>query len=130
MANTVRIVFKSYLPKPGFDTSGQTTQYKQEVRGEIQVSSYNAATGETLTPAQLDLFSIDYLKLEVKDPIKAPGKPPRHAAWNETNNLFYVFDHANDGTTPDAKVIEVAQGTAVTVCFNAFGPARTVPDLV
>ena len=129
MANTIRIVFKSYLPKPGFSASGDTTQYKQEVRGEIQVSSYNAATGEILTPAQLDLFSIDYLQLEVKDPIKSPGKAPRHAAWNESDNLFYVFDHAHDGTTADAKVIELADGEEVTVCFNAFGPARTVPEL-
>lgn len=129
MANTIRILFKSFLPKPGFDTTGQATQLKQEIRGEIIVSSY-ARNGENLTPAQLDLFSVDYIQMEVRDPVKSPGKPPRHAAWNESDNQFYIFDHVADNVVPDGAVHEVASGTAATVTFNAFGPARTNPDLI
>lgn len=128
MANTVRVLYKSYLPGAGQDTSGNPKQGKQEVRGRIVVSSY-AKGGEDLSAADLGLETVDFLSLSVVDPIKAPSKPPRHAAWSETNNQFYVFDHANDGTTADAKVVEVANATAVTVAFNAFGDSLDAPEL-
>lgn len=128
MANTIRIKFKSFLPRPGFSTDGDVQQTKQEVVGDIIVSSY-ARNGETLTPSQLDLFSIDYIKLEVVDGVKSPGKAPRFAAFVHDVNQFYVFDRGLINSIPDTQVVEAAAGEAVTISFNAFGPARTVPEL-
>lgn len=128
MSNTVRVLHQSFLPGAGQDTSGNPKQGKQEVRGRIVVDSY-AKGGETLAAADLGLEKVDFLSLSVVDPIKSPGKAPRHAAWSETNSQFYVFDHVADNAVPDGAVHEVASGTAVTVAFNAFGDSLLAPEL-
>ncbi len=128
MANSIRITFKSFLPKSGRGLDGSSQQTKQLVIGEVRVSSYSR-NGETLTPSNLDLFSIDYINLEVKDAVRSPGKAPRFAQYQHASSDFYVFDRTHDGTTPDVGVSEIATGQAAVVTFNAFGPARTVPEL-
>lgn len=126
MANTVRLRFRSYLPGVGFDSSGRAVQGKQEVRGRVIVSSYTRG-GENLTPRDVGLTSVDYLSLEVVDPVKSPGANPlRFAAWNETNNQFYIFETDNAGND----VVEAADTTAVTLAFSAFGDAAHDVELL
>ena len=128
MARVVRTLFKSFLPGAGQDLSGNAKQGKQEVRGRIVVSSYTRG-GELLVASDLGLDKIDYLQLEVVDGVRSPGKAPRFAAWNESNGQFYIFDRADDGTTPDAQVVEIASAEAVSVSFNAYGDSSDAPEL-
>ena len=118
MANTVAIRFRSFLPGAGFDSSGVAKQGKQEVRGRITVSSY-VRGGEALTAADVGLTAIDHINLEVVDSVKGPGgTPQRFAAYNETNELFYLLDHSG---TFASGVEEIANAEAVTVSFSATG---------
>lgn len=128
MSNTVRVLYDSPLPGTGRTTAGQNVQRKQEVRGRIVVDSY-VKGGESLTPSDLGLTNVDYLNLEVLDPIKSPGKAPRFATWVEDTNQFYVYDRASDGSNPDTQVVEVAGATAVTIMFVAFGDSVLAPVL-
>lgn len=120
MASDIKIRFKSFLPGAGRDGDGKPDQRKQEVRGQIDVTSYTRG-GENLRPQDLGLTSIDHLKLSLEEPFTNPNPSAfnRVVDWSKSAFQFYVVNFYNSEGREDA--VEIASGTALKLTFSAFG---------
>ncbi len=110
MARTVKQRFHRPLPGGGFDSNGNPRQGKVEVRGVISVTTY-AAGGESLTPTDLGLGTIDWIDLKHEE--QAGGKE-----GSETREVLYNF------ATQDFYIREAgapANAGAHELRYNAFG---------
>lgn len=91
MSNTIQVRFKTFLPGSGFDSGGNPRQGKQEVAGRITVTNYSRG-GESLTPADLGLTTIDHLDLQLVDPLTGtdPGQGSRQVYYSGSAQEFYI----------------------------------------
>jgi hypothetical protein len=111
MANTVAVRYKDTKPGKGFDSAGNPRQGKVEVHGKITVTS--AASGESLTPADVGLRVIDYINLTVDEGVgSAAGSQGRDAKYVFSQQEFYILE--SDSTTNTA-------GNNYAVSFVAVG---------
>lgn len=117
MARTIKTRVRSALPGAGFDSAGNAKQGKRRVTGSISVTSY-ANGGESLTPADLGLSTIDFIKLEHEDQAAGTeGKGVRTVPYCFSTSDFYIVqDIGLSGAQP-------ATGTTHTVYFDAVGDA-------
>lgn len=120
MSNTVAIKFRSYLPAQGFDGNGLPSSRKQMVVGEISVTSLS--NGESLSPADVGLETIDRIEMTLKEPIGgASGAEPRDAHYSFSAQEFYVLQDNDAANTT---------GNNYTVHFTAWGESALAPQLV
>lgn len=121
MSRTIQTRFKSALPGAGFDSSGAAKQGKRRVVGQISVTSYTAV-GESLTPADIGLATIDYISIRHNDQAGAKeGKESRVVLYNNSTSDFYIL--TNTGATV------TAAGATNTLQFDAIGDALDAPEL-
>lgn len=124
MARTIKTRVRSALPGSGFDSSGNAKQGKRRVTGSISVTSY-AAAGESLTPADLGLSTIDFISLKHEDESAGPnGQGGRYVRFQNTTSDFYIVQEA--GVTGKT---DIASGTTHTVYFDAVGDAMDGVEL-
>lgn len=110
MSNTVQIRYRQPLAG-GFNGNGNPVQGKQNVRGRITVTS--AAMGESLTPSDLGLTTIDDLTLTVTEAVGGgTGSQPRVAVYSHASQEFYILQ---DQDTVNTK------GKNFVLSFDAFG---------
>jgi hypothetical protein len=110
MAKTVAILGRSYLPGPGFNTSGTPKQGKTQTWGVVTISSYTAS-GEPLTPNDLGLTAIDFVQFNV-DKIDGAdlGHAEGSAVYQYTNQKVSVFEAAADQADTSAVLRFMATG--------------------
>ena len=110
MANNVKTRFHRPLPGGGRDSNGNPKQGKVEVRGVISVTTYDRG-GESLTPADLGLTSIDWIDLKHEEAAGAKeGAESREVPYSFSAQEFYI----REGSGP-------ANAGSHEVRFNAFG---------
>lgn len=114
MAKSVRIRFKRALPGVGFDANGNPKNGKTEVQGKLVVTSFNGG-GESLTPADLTLGTIDGIHLSVDEGMGSKSGQPRTARYSFAAQEFYVLqDDSTSGTSAkDYNVSFVAFGDSL-----------------
>jgi hypothetical protein len=94
MAKTVQILGRSYLPGPGFNSSGSPKQGKVQVWGIVTISSYTAS-GEPMTAADLGMTTIDEVTFNVDKANNADiGAVESTAVYQYTNKLVHVYSAA------------------------------------
>jgi hypothetical protein len=71
MAKTVAVRFRNRHAAGGHDSGGSPVQGKVDIRGVVTVTSYSRG-GESLTPIDLGLSTIDHLDLRVVEPVLSP----------------------------------------------------------
>lgn len=110
MAKTVQILGRTYLPGPGFNTSGTPKQGKTQTWGVVTISSYTAS-GEALTPNDVGLTTIDHIQFTVD---KVDGSDLGHAeasaVYQYTNQKVSVFEAAADQADTSAVLRFMALG--------------------
>jgi hypothetical protein len=119
----VKIRFRSFLPGGGFDSSGNPTQGKMRVVGEIDVTAYEGGGGAPLSAQDLGLTTIDSISLRVSDEnngdmsATAGGGQSyiRSVSYTKSVGFFYLFNRDADG---QAAVVDNA---TETLEFDAFG---------
>ena len=115
MATSVRIRYREYV-KPGFDANGNPVTNKQEVSGRLVVTSFNGG-GESLTPSDLGLDTLDYIMLSVEEGAGSKSGQPRTATYSFSASEFYVFQ---DGSTAGTSARNYNVGfTAMGACGRA-----------
>lgn len=119
MSNVVKPRFHRPLPGGGRDSNGNPVQGKVEVRGVIEVSS--ATQGESLTPADLGLSTIDWIDLSPEAPVRsASGAGETLCLYDYGAQEFYTLEDG-DSTAPT--------GQTFNVRYNAFGDSARAPEL-
>lgn len=118
MSNTVSVRFRSFLPGSGRDANGNPAQAKQRVTGSLSVTS--AAAGESLTPTDLGLKTIDHIDLQVQTSMGSKSGRPRLALYDYGSQEFYVLEDNSTAQTA---------GNTYTVRFDAFGDSALAPEL-
>lgn len=126
MSNTVAIRFRSFLPGSGFDSSGNPKQGKQEVRGRITVTNY-VRTGESLTPQDIGLTTIDHLHLELTEPFQSqdPGDEMRIVGYTYADQQFYICQVGSAGDRSNA-----AATIDPVLTFSAIGDSAHDVELL
>ena len=112
MATDVKIRFRSFLPGSGYNSSGNPRQGKTNIRGRIECTSYTKG-GESLTPTDLGLTTIDDLTLTLEEPLTGndPAQAVRTVYYSRSAQQFYV---AVDN-------VELTGATNLNLTFDAFG---------
>ena|SRR3990167_5227073 len=92
MAKSVRRRAKQHIPGGGFDANGSPKQGKCQIWGKIVITNYNRA-GESLTPADLGLRTIEYIDLKFESAVGGSGGgQEREAFWDGTTQEFYLLE--------------------------------------
>ena len=123
MATSVRIRYREYL-RPGFDPNGNPSQRKQQVGGRLVVTAFNGG-GESLTPSDLGLDTIDYISLSVEEGAGSKSGETRVATYSFSAQEFYIFQSASTGLT--------TTGTSArdyNVGFLALGNSLRAPQFL
>jgi hypothetical protein len=116
MAKNIGRRFTKFLPGAGYDANGSPKQGKTRVVGVVNVTAYTRG-GESLTPRDIGLTTVDSISLRVRDEVAGPGAElTRDVLYNNANELFYLVQVDSDGTR-----IERAANATETVEFDAFG---------
>lgn len=121
MSTDVKIRFRSFLPGAGHDSSGNARQGKTNVRGVIEVTNYTRG-GETLTPADLGLSTIDDLVLTHREPVSSPDPAAgvRRVVYSYSAQQFYIIrDTVEEAATADP-----------VISFDAFGDSSHDVELL
>lgn len=119
MSINVKPRFHRPLPGGGRDSNGNPKQGKVEVRGVISVSSYDRG-GESLTPADLGLTTIDWIDLKHEEQAGGKeGSETREVLYNFSSQDFYIREA---GSPANAGSHEVR--------FNAFGDTVREAELL
>lgn len=96
MAKTVQILGRSYLPGPGFNTSGTPKQGKTQTWGIISISPYTVG-GEPVSANDLGLTFIDHVSFTIKQLGGVEvGAVEASVIWQSTANEVVVFEAAAD----------------------------------
>ncbi len=74
MAQDVKVLGRSRLPGGGFNTSGVASNSKIQVWAEVSITAYTA-NGESLTPKDLGLSSIDTIHFDLVSTEDTPTAP-------------------------------------------------------
>ena len=116
MTNNVFVKFRSFLPGAGHNRSGVAKQGKTNVRGRLEVT-YSRG-GDSLTPSDLGLASIDDLVLTLEEPFTSedPGQKKRYIGYSYSAQQFYVTQETLAGIPAEA-----GGSTVLNVTFDAFG---------
>ncbi len=80
---------------PGFDGSGNPVQTKQQVSGRLVVTTFNGG-GESLTPSDLGLETLDYISLTMEEGAGGKSGQPRFANYSFTAQEFYIFQQTSN----------------------------------
>jgi hypothetical protein len=125
MAKSVAVRFKDRHAHGGHDSSGNAKQGKQDVRGVITVTSYSRG-GESLTPIDLGLATIDHLDLRVVEPVRSanPVQGRRDVVYSDAAEQFYLLAATAAGGWDEA-----ASAVAVSLSFSACGDAADDVEL-
>lgn len=113
----------SPLVGAGFDSTGTPVQSKMRVWGELNVTSYTTG-GETVSPADIRLETIDFINFDVRTVNDAGTEP---AAANLLNARYI--------NSSQKVMIKLDENTEVTstqdasVMFDAVGNFAGAPDL-
>lgn len=111
MANTVAERFHRPLPGGGRDANGNPKQGKVEVRGKITVTDYDHG-GESLTPADLGLTTIDWIDIKPDEPVGGnDGGQVREVHYSFSQQQFYVLEDD----------VQIAATADPVLSYNAFG---------
>lgn len=102
MAQDVRVLGRSRLEGGGFNTSGLASNTKETVWAEVKITSYTS-NGESLTPKDLGLSSIDSILFDVVSvqdnaTVAVVGAMPR-AQYERTSQQVIILLDPNDGDT-------------------------------
>jgi len=121
MAKTVQILGRSYLPGPGFNTSGSPKQGKTQTWGIITMAPYTVG-GEPVSPNDLGLTTIDHVSFTIKQLTGAEVTAVEASViWQSTANEVVVFKTA---------ATQAAAGDNPVLTFFAVGDgARDVESL-
>lgn len=104
MAKTVQILGRTYLPGPGWTTSGVPKQGKTMTWGHVNISSYTAG-GEPLTPNDVGLTTVDFLQANVVSVAGTEiGTVEASAVYQYTSQELVVFEAAANEVDTEAAV--------------------------
>lgn len=125
MANNVKVLFKSFLQGgPGFTSTGSVSQNKQLVVARMEVTNYANGTGETLTPADLGLSTVDLAQCSITTAggmtISESSVPVAH--YDIANELVYISEIAAAAAAAGATDDPV-------VSIWAVGDSAAAPEL-
>jgi hypothetical protein len=126
MAKTVAVRFRNRHAAGGHDSGGSPVQGKVDIRGVVTVTSYSRG-GESLTPIDLGLSTIDHLDLRVVEPVRSanPAQGTRSVVYSDAAQQFYLLEQNVGGGFDEA-----AGATAVTLSFSANGDAADHVELL
>ena len=121
MAIDVRTLSRTPLALSGRDASGNVSNTKTMVTGDIDITTYTTS-GEPLAAVDLGLTVIDALFIEVLDVdgTVASASQIFNVTYDRTNELFLLWD-GNGAVT--------VAGSNAQVRFLAFGDSAAAPDL-
>ena len=118
MAKIVRQRGKVFLAS-GQSVAGTPRQDKTLVTGKIVVTSF--APGESLSPTDVGLEKIDFIKLVVDEAVGGVSGQPRTAEFDRVSQEFYIFQSGSTVLT---------NGNNYTISFIAYGDDAREPSLL
>lgn len=125
MARSIRVRGKQHLPGGGFNSNGNPRQGKIQVWGKIEVTDYRHG-GETLTPADLGLRTIEWLDIKFDNAVGgASGGNYREAKYSYVDQQFYLLE--SQGGVAVGPLREIANTADPRLSFLAAGD--TIDDV-
>lgn len=125
MARSVKILSKFTVPGSGFTSAGVAKQNKQVVVARMDVTSYTTG-GESLTPADLGLETIDFVSAEVSQAGASLINPAAGLFFSaqhlRSTSLLLIHEETDAGTQLDSTDL-------ATVHILAVGDSAFVADL-
>lgn len=126
MTKSIKPRFKRFLPGSGYDSNGSPVQGKTHVVGLCDVTSYDGAGGESLTPRDIGLTNIDSLTLRpVNEVPGGDGKHKREAVYASDSETFYLINVDAAGSRT-----HLASASAVEVEYDATGDSAHDVELL
>jgi len=123
MSRSIRVRGKQHLPGGGFNSNGNPRQGKIQVWGKIEVTNYQRG-GESLTPADLGLRTIEWIDIKFADAIaSSSGSRSRVAPYSNATQQFYALE----ATGTNGQFRELAATEDPSLFFLAAGD--TIDDV-
>jgi len=122
MAIDVRTLVRLPLTGSGFTLTGQVSNRKTMVVGDVDITGSYSASGEPLTPTDLGLENIDFIGFDILDVDGTVASATQHmrANYDYTANQVLLFDGTEGATEAN---------TTGQFRFIAFGDSIAAPEL-